>query len=124
MALLNNLTENLRTLSHVAGRLSLCLFALLALPACQSSRGGPIPYANTPLAAPDVPRAATLSADYRINTGDKLAVTVYRVEDLSREYRVDLAGSLAMPLIGNVQAVGRTTAEVRDEIARRLGERY
>ncbi len=119
-----NLFERLRAFSRDIARLSLCLFAAALVTACAAERGGSIPYATQPLAAPDTPRAAMLTADYRINTGDKLAVTVYRVEDLSREYRVDLSGNLSMPLIGNVQAVGRTTAEVRDEVARRLGERY
>ena len=124
MARVHQLTESIREFSRAAARLSLCLFALVLVTACAAERGGPIPYATTPMAAPDVPRASLITADYRINTGDKLAVTVYRVEDLSREYRVDLSGNLAMPLIGNVAAVGRTTAEVRDEVARRLGERY
>ncbi len=119
-----HLFERLRAFGHDIARLSLCLCALVLVSACTAQRGGSIPYATQPLAAPDTPQAATLTADYRINTGDKLAVTVYRVEDLSREYRVDLSGNVAMPLIGNVQAIGRTTAEVRDEIARRLGERY
>lgn len=119
-----HLFERLKAFSHDMARLSLCLFALVLVSACAAERGGPIPYATQPLAAPDIPRATMLTADYRINTGDKLAVTVYRVEDLSREYRVDLSGNVALPLIGNVQAIGRTTGEVRDEIARRLGERY
>ena len=118
------LTDSLRAFSRAAARVSFCLFALVLVTACQATRGGPIPYATAPLAAPDVPRATLITSDYRINTGDKLAVTVYRVEDLTREYRVDLSGNLALPLIGNVAAIGRTTSEVRDEIARRLGERY
>lgn len=121
---LRHLIERLRAFSHGMARLSLCLFALTLVTACTAERGGSIPYATQPLAAPDIARTPMLTADYRINTGDKIVVTVYRVEDLSREYRVDLSGNVAMPLIGNVAAFGRTTAEVRDEIARRLGERY
>ena len=116
--------RRLGAFGHGMARLSLCAFALVLVSGCAPGRGGSIPYATQPLAAPDTPRAPTLSADYRINTGDKLAITVYRVEDLTREYRVDLSGNVALPLIGSVAAIGRTTAELRDEIARRLGERY
>ena len=118
------MTELFRLFTRAAAKLSLCLCALVLVTACQSSRGGPIPYATQELAPPDRPVPTAIGTDYRITTGDKLAVTVFRVEDLSREYRVDLAGNLAMPLIGNVQVMGRTTGEVREEITRRLGERY
>jgi len=121
---LRHLIERLRALGRGMARLPLCLAALVVVSGCAAERGGSIPYATQPLAAPDVVRTPLLTEGYRINTGDKVAITVYRVEDLSREYRVDLSGNLAMPLIGNVAAFGRTTAEVRDEIARRLGERY
>ena len=118
------MNEAFRLFAGAMAKLSLCLFAMVLVTACQSTRGGTIPYATQELAPPDRPTAAAIGDDYRITTGDKLQVTVFRVEDLSRDYRVDLAGNLSMPLIGNVQAMGRTTGEVRDEIARRLGERY
>jgi polysaccharide export outer membrane protein len=124
MSGLNKMNEAFRRVGGAFAKLSLCLCAMVVVTACQSSRGGPIPYATQELAAPDRPAPAAISEDYRITTGDKLQVTVFRVEDLSAEYRVDLAGNLAMPLIGNVQVMGRTTGEVRDEIARRLGDRY
>ncbi len=93
--------------------------------ACSPGRGGPIAYETPPnFQTPDAPRAAIFGADYRIATGDMLGITVFQVEAMSRDYRVDLAGSIAFPLIGDVTAVGRTTAELRQEIATRLGARY
>ena len=121
---LRYLFKRLGAFSRGIAGLSLCLLAVGLVSGCAAERGGSIPYATQPLAAPDTPRAPVLTADYRINTGDKLAITVYRVEELTREYRVDLSGNVAMPLIGNIAAIGRTTGEVRDEIGRRLGERY
>jgi polysaccharide export outer membrane protein len=99
------------------------MFVILAS-GCASSRGGPIPYDPAGFAAPDVPAAVVSAADYRVATGDTLSVTVFQVEDLSRDYRVDMAGSIGIPLIGDVQAVGKTTQELRAEIAQRLGARY
>ena len=89
------------------------------------SRGGPIPYEAPPtFSTPDAPRASTFGSNYRISTGDMLNITVFRVDALSKDYRVDLAGNIPFPLIGDVPAVGRTTGDIREEIARRLGERY
>jgi polysaccharide export outer membrane protein len=101
------------------------LVCLVAVAGCQSTRGGPISYDVPPtFQAPDAPRAQTIGADYRIATGDLLSMTVFQVEALSKDYRVDLAGNMAVPLIGDVPAVGRTTDELRRDIATRLGARY
>lgn len=101
------------------------LLSLFAVTACTPGRGGPISYQAPPnFQTPDAPRASSFGPNYRVATGDTLNVTVFRVEALTKDYRVDLAGNIPFPLIGDVPAVGRTTSELRDEIARRLGERY
>ncbi len=104
------------------------ILPLALLSACSpnaGSRGGPISYEAPPsFNTPDGPRAAVYGASYRVSTGDRLNITVFRVEALSKDYRVDLAGNIPFPLIGDVPAVGRTTNDIREEIARRLGERY
>lgn len=62
---------------------------------------------------------------YRIGAGDKLALRVFQVEDLSfDEIFVDASGQLQLPLLGAVQAAGRTPAELTQDIQRRLAERY
>ena len=58
----------------------------------------------------------------RIMPGDSLRITVEGDESLSRVYVVDAMGAFRMPLIGLVQAAGRTPSELADEIARRLRE--
>jgi protein involved in polysaccharide export with SLBB domain len=58
----------------------------------------------------------------RVQPGDSLRITVEGDESLSRVYVVDAAGAFRMPLIGLVQAAGRTTDEIAQEIARRLRE--
>lgn len=65
------------------------------------------------------------AGDYRIGPSDKLAVTVFQVEDLSFEaIFVDASGKLQLPLLGSVQAAGLTPAELSSDLERRLGERY
>jgi polysaccharide export outer membrane protein len=91
---------------------------------CAQTRGGPIAYDVQDFGRPDAPRPASAGSEYLIATGDLLSVTVYQVEPLSKEYRVDLAGNIAMPLIGDVAAVGRSADQLEAELTRRLGERY
>jgi len=65
------------------------------------------------------------SHNYRIGPADKLALTVFQVEDLSfEEIFVDASGQLQLPLLGSVQAAGLTPSELSLELERRLGERY
>lgn len=95
--------------------------ALLA--ACADSRGGPIPYGQT-FAAPDAPTLATLEGDYRIAPMDKLDIKVFKSEDLSGEFEVDLAGHISMPLIGEVPAANQTTAQLDQRLTAILGQKY
>lgn len=65
------------------------------------------------------------SADYRIGEQDVLAISVFRVPEMSLEsVRVDSSGTVAMPLIGAVQAAERTPAELAADIQARLGATY
>ena len=72
-----------------------------------------------------VQATAAPPGEYRIGVGDKLAVRVFQVEDLSfDELVVDTSGSVQLPLIGAVQGAGRTAGELGADIARRLSEQY
>lgn len=97
--------------------------ALLALTGCAEGRGGPIPY-DIALPAPDSPSIIPLEAGYRIAPLDKLSIKVLKMDDLSTDYNVDLAGNISMPLIGEVRAVNLTTAELDRQLTDKLGERY
>src|SRR5689334_11107558 len=90
---------------------------------CADTRGGSIPYDKV-LAAPDEVKFETLGTDYKIAPMDKLAVKVFKMEDLSGEYDVDLAGNISLPLIGQVQAANLTTAQLDDQLTQKLGAKY
>lgn len=100
------------------------LLALLA--GCiGDSRGGNIPYEPTGFTTPDQPSATTaLGEDYRISPLDTLKVTVFQVPDLSGDYDVDLTGNIALPLIGNVKAVGLTPNELDQRLTQALSVKY
>ena len=74
--------------------------------------------------APPEPPGLAESGDYKLGPGDAVRVVVFGEEQLSGEFRVDGSGSLAMPLIGQVKASGRTTREVEKELASRLERGY
>ena len=96
---------------------------LLILAACADTRGGSIPY-DKPLAAPDEVVFQTLATDYKIAQMDKLAIKVFKMDDLSGEYDVDLAGNISLPLVGQVQAANLTTAQLDTQLTDKLGEKY
>lgn len=96
------------------------LIAILGLNGCATS---------APLAAtPPTPVRSAVSApieDYRIGPLDKLAITVFQVEELTiKEAQVDAAGRLSLPLIGIVDAAGKTTGELSKEITAKLAAGY
>jgi len=95
----------------------------LVLSACADRAGGPIPY-NVALAAPDAPTVAPLETGYRIAPMDTVTVKVFKSQDLSGDYQVDLAGNISMPLIGEVQAVNLTTAQLDERLTSALGQKY
>jgi polysaccharide export outer membrane protein len=101
------------------------LFAILALllSACTEGRGGPLPY-DVALAKPDAAAIMPLEEGYRIAPLDKLTIKVLKMEDLTGEYNVDLAGNISLPLIGEVRAVNLTTAQLDGALTTKLGEKY
>jgi polysaccharide export outer membrane protein len=63
--------------------------------------------------------------EYRISPRDKLTIAVFREPELSvQEAPVEPSGGLVLPLIGRVQAAGRTTSELSGDIARMLRDHY
>ena len=63
--------------------------------------------------------------DLPVGTGDLLEISVFEVEELSKiRLRVPGRGAIALPLVGQIQAAGRTTAELEEEIRRDNERRY
>ena len=110
---------------HPPRRLLTLLFTLAPalLAGCADTRGGSIPY-DKPLAAPDETKFQTLESDYKIAPMDKLGIKVFKMDDLSGDYIVDLAGNISLPLIGELKAANLTTAQLDDELTEKLGAKY
>lgn len=101
----------------------LSLAATTLVVGCADTRGGSIPYDRV-FAAPDETKFQTLESDYKIAPMDKLAIKVFKAEDLSGDYDVDLAGNISLPLIGEVKAANLTTAQLDQQLTQKLGAKY
>lgn len=61
---------------------------------------------------------------YRLDSGDRMRISVFEQPGLSNTYTVDQAGYIAFPLIGQVAARGQTMAQLEGAIASRLKQGY
>jgi polysaccharide export outer membrane protein len=67
----------------------------------------------------------TAISDYRIGPLDSVDVTVFQEPELSvKAAQVDAAGRMALPLVGTVQAAGKTASELSRELETKFGEKY
>jgi polysaccharide biosynthesis/export protein len=64
------------------------------------------------------------SKSYKVGPRDVLEVTVFKVPDLSKVVQVSEAGTISYPLVGEVQAGGRTAREIEQELTKSLGAKY
>jgi polysaccharide biosynthesis/export protein len=60
--------------------------------------------------------AAQARADYRLQVGDVIEIAVARIPDLRQRVPVQLDGSIAFPMLGNLLVVGLTPSEAQTKI--------
>lgn len=66
--------------------------------------------------------SAPAAEGYRIGSGDRLQLFVWREAELSRELAVRIDGFITVPLIGDVRAAGLTPAEVSSAVQKKLAQ--
>jgi len=64
--------------------------------------------------------AGTTSSGYAVQSGDILTISVWKEKDLQGDVLVRPDGGLSFPLVGNLQAAGKTVPEIQKEITHRL----
>lgn len=92
------------------------LLTALALPA---ALGGCASYQPAPRAFHE----ATIQP-YRLDSGDRLRISVFEQAGLTGTYTVDQAGYISFPLIGTVPSRGRTLQDMEKIIAQKLQQGY
>lgn len=105
--------------------ISLCKFVLaLSVVAAVSGCEGivPVTSSDAATAAPPKPAVSTppKNADYLINPGDMLDVSVWKEEGLERQVLVLPDGTFAFPLVGSIKAAGRSPADVQKTLSERI----
>jgi protein involved in polysaccharide export with SLBB domain len=98
------------------GLISLGLTLVLA--ACATS-APPAPAA--PAAGPT---PSAIIQDYKLGVGDKIRVIVFNEPNLSGEFVVTPAGTVAAPLLGEVKALGLTVNEFQSGMEKKLADGY
>ena len=63
--------------------------------------------------------------DYVIGPLDRISIAVFQVPELSQDsVQVDSGGQINLPLVGIIQAAGRTAPQLSSDIAAKLGKTY
>jgi polysaccharide biosynthesis/export protein len=111
-------------------RILLSLFAAAVVascasrPALQSTQRLTVVSGETALPAPA--RTDLVSADRLTLVGplDTISVDVFGVPELTRTIQVDASGRISMPLIGTLDAGGKTSGELATDIEQALAGRF
>ena len=74
--------------------------------------------------APAKPTSSTEATGYRIGPQDVLDVAVFKVPELSKSVQVADAGTVNLPLVGEIPAAGKTAQEVERDLTAKLGAKY
>ena len=67
--------------------------------------------------------AADAKASYQVQSGDVLYVAVWKEEELQSDVIVRPDGGISFPLVGDLQAAGKSIPQINSEITKRM-EKY
>lgn len=102
------------------GRAALAAGAVVALVSVAACSG--TAYPEAPDASPQSAKASL--AGYKLGAGDHVRIIVFGQKDLTGEYTVDGQGRLAFPLIGDVEAGGKTGPQLAQTLESKLSPDY
>lgn len=98
---------------------------LAALCACTGPRPSTLPHGAAAYEAIPAPQVASEPTPRSLRAGDAITVNIYREPELSAErLTIDDSGRIQLPLVGEVDAAGRTPAQLSGLLAERYGARY
>ena len=100
-----NHSKSIRSKVFVALTALVCMISLTAA------------YAQNPVGEPMVS-----GGDYKIGPEDVLEISVWKEKDLQREVLVRPDGWFTFPLVGNIEAKGKSAQQIQDEITQWLKE--
>jgi protein involved in polysaccharide export with SLBB domain len=99
------------------------VFGVMVASALPAQAQAPGQGAGPPDTAEAGPR--NVDADYRLGSGDKVRIIVFREESLTGEFLVPGGeGKIAFPLVGDVQAGGLTVTQLQAELEAKLKDGF
>jgi polysaccharide biosynthesis/export protein len=80
----------------------------------------------SPVKAADLVTAGSVAGTpgYKIGPQDVLEVSVFKVPELSKSVQVAEAGTINLPLVGEIKAAGKMPQQVEQDLAKKLGAKY
>jgi polysaccharide export outer membrane protein len=88
----------------------------------RSASGAPAAFAGAEADKKPMPEPPIVDKEYRLGPGDKLRIEIYKDQQLSQSVQIRPDGKITLPLVGDMEAAGRTPLELRDQIAAALKE--
>lgn len=100
------------------------LIRLLPLTLAAGCAGAPINSGGLQVTPPGADSSAStvITREYRIGPEDLIEISVLGEEDLKKQVLVGPDGAIAFPMIGQLQAAGKTVGELEREVTARLKE--
>ncbi len=81
----------------------------------------PLQWGAPPRVPGATPAVAVPDPAYRLGPEDAIEIAVWKDDTLKSTALVRPDGGISFPLVGDLQVAGKTAAEVREEVVRRLG---
>lgn len=111
--------------SKMAAKIAAALWIVTLFSSCLSAQDNSIASASPSDAATKNEAAIAAAAKahdstFVIGTGDVLSINVWKEADISRSVPVRSDGNISLPLVGEVQAAGRTPLKLEQDISAKL----
>ncbi len=113
----NNRRKRVGSQGRAAGIAVVAVLAMCwGLPLCRAQTAGSNPAFRKGEAPVAIANPSPAAGDYIIGADDVLAVNVWKENEISREVPVRPDGKVSLPLIGDLQASGLTSAQLQHSI--------
>lgn len=114
------------TLKQTSCRVVAAASVIAGLAACQPPLKSQLPAGQAAYQSINATAQPVVPAGpYLLRPGDHVAVSVYQEPDLTQsDLPIDDSGMISLPLVGSVQAAGRSVQDVSAEVQRAYGRRF
>ena len=100
----------MKTIFRLINAMTVSLALLISMPS----------NAQPPIDAPENKPGVVIDPGYQIGPEDILEISIWKEDGLKKEVLVRPDGGISFPLIGDLQATGKTAAELKAEITKKL----